>query len=379
MKSYKLIILALGLLCAYSCANKATVDCTIQQAPNSQIIVKQLNINSYEILDTVKTNAAGNFKYSIKIEKGQPEFIYLFYSDKSVAALLLEAGENAVVTADTLGSYTVEGSEGSLKLQEVDRRYSDFIYKMAELVNTSDAEGLPQSARQAIQEEITKLYISHYRECVKYVMSNPYSLTVVPVLFENLSEYTPVFAQKTDAIFFQNAYDSLLTVYPESNYVKALGREAKARTSQLNMDNKLSQAQSVNYIDLTMPDVNGKTVSLSSVETKAVLVHFWTSSNDEQKMFNIDELKPIYDEFASKGFQIYSVCVDSDKAKWAGVVKGQNLPWVNVNDGLGTASDALIYYNVTELPCSYLLLNGAFSSETIKGAGDLKKILRREL
>ena len=379
MKNCKIILAALALLCLSSCAQKASIDCTIDQAPSCQITVKRLNINSYEVLDTLKTDASGRLRYSVKVKEGQPEFIYLFKGETSLSALLLEAGEKAVVSADTLGNYTVSGSEGSLKLQEVDSRYSRFIYKMAELVEASDSEDIPDAARKALQEEMTKLYVSHYRECVKYVMENPKSLTVIPVLFENLSEYTPVFSRPTDAVIFSNAYDSLAAVYPESRYVKALGREAKARTSQLNLNTKLSNAESVNFLDINLPDINGEKKSLSALDKKVILVHFWTSTDDEQKMFNIDVLKPVYDEFKDRGFEIYSVCVDPDKSAWAAVVKAQKLDWINVNDGLGASSNVLAYYNVTELPTSLLIIGGEISTEKISGVDALRKVLRREL
>ena len=42
--------------------------------------------------------------------------------------------------------------------------------------------------------------------------------------------------------------------------------------------------------------------------------------------------------------------MNPDKSAWAQVVKSQELPWVNVNDGLGTASRSLTLYNVHNVP-----------------------------
>lgn len=379
MKNYRFVLVALASLALASCAGKAVIECTITDAPDARIVVKQLKLNSYEVLDTVATNSEGKFKYTVKVAKGQPEFIYIFHSERSIAALLLECGEKAVVTTDTLGAYAVSGSEGSVKLQEVDRRYSEFIYKMADYVKLIDDPALPEGTRSALQEEMTKLYVSHYRECVKYVLGNPYSLTVIPVFFEQLSEASPVFSQYTDAILFKNAYDSLSTVYPESGYVKSLGREAERRAKELELQAKVSNAESVNFLDINIPDINGEKKSLSSLESKVIMLHFWSSADAEQKMFNIDCLKPLYEEFHSRGFEIYSVCVDADKARWAASVKGPGLGWINVNDGLGTSSAVLSMYNVTELPTSILITDGKVSLEQISGVEALRKVLNREL
>ena len=62
------------------------------------------------------------------------------------------------------------------------------------------------------------------------------------------------------------------------------------------------------------------------MDSKVVMIYFWSSSDAAQKMFNQDVMKPVYNEFHSKGFDIYSVAADADKAAWASVVKSQKLP-----------------------------------------------------
>ena len=58
---YLLYAICYGFIAAavVSCAGKASVKCTLADAPESEVIVKLLNINQYEVLDTVKTDAAG--------------------------------------------------------------------------------------------------------------------------------------------------------------------------------------------------------------------------------------------------------------------------------------------------------------------------------
>ena len=84
----------------------------------------------------------------------------------------IKAGDKVKVAVDTLGNGTVEGSEESLKLQEVERNFADF---------------LKTSARAASPAEYTKEYIQYYRNVVKYIVSNPHSLTAIPVLFQNIT------------------------------------------------------------------------------------------------------------------------------------------------------------------------------------------------
>ena len=77
---------------AAACTNIAKIEGVID-APSSEVVVKLLDMNRYSVLDTVATDAEGRFAYKVDIEKGQPEFVYIFHKDTKVASLLLEAGD----------------------------------------------------------------------------------------------------------------------------------------------------------------------------------------------------------------------------------------------------------------------------------------------
>ena len=346
----KILFLALSALALAACGDKAHIRGTLADAPDRKLVVKQLDVNVYRDLDTVKA--------------GQPEFIYLFYGDTRIAALLLEKGERAVVQADTLGHYTVSGSEGSVELAKVEKAQADFL---AELY-----------AHESEPTEMTKIYIRHYRDCVKYVLEHPFSLTTVPVFFERLGE-SSVFSQNTDAILFRHGVDSLRTVYPDSRYVKALDREAARRERIMEFNNQLQNAAEASFPDIVLPDIKGERIALSEVDAKVVLVHFWDASDAAQKMLNIDTLLPVYKDFHARGFEIYSVCVSPDKPEWASTVLAQKLPWINVNDGLGGVSPAVITYGVDEVPNSFLIIDGELNTTPLAGIDGLRKELARRL
>ena len=360
----KLLWAAVAALTLSACADKAFVRGTVADAPDSKIVVKRLDVNTYSNIDTLKTGKDGSFKFDVKVAAGQPEFVYLFHGDKRIAGLLLEKGERAVVTADTLGRYTVEGSEGSVELAKVDKAYADFISALT----ASDAEPL----------EMTKKYLSHYRECVRYVLEHPFSLTTVPVFFEQLGD-SPVFSQETDGILFRQVADSLKTVYPDSRYVKALEREADRRMRIMEVVNQVRNAPEASFPEINLPDTKGVKRALSEVDAKVILVHFWDAAEAAQQMMGVDTLLPLYEQYHPRGFEIYSICVTPDKPEWASSVLAQKLPWINVNDGLGGASPAVITYNITDLPTSFLIVNGEISTTPVKGVDGLRKELAKLL
>ena len=65
----------LAILAAAAC-NNARVSGTIEGAGNMQIEVNLLDINKFQAVDTISTDAAGNFSCKLEVSKGNPEFYY---------------------------------------------------------------------------------------------------------------------------------------------------------------------------------------------------------------------------------------------------------------------------------------------------------------
>ena len=365
--------MAAATVFAAACTDGVKVEGNLADAPSADVVVKLLNINRYEVLDTIKTDASGNFSYKVEVEKGQPEFIYLFHNDVKVASLLVEAGDKVIVNADTLGNYTVEGSEESLKLAQVESDYTAAFVKLNALADALQVAS--EKDAPALKAQLGQEYVNYYRNCVRYVMSNSKSLTCVPVFFQNFGYELPVFGQSTDALHFRNVADSLEAVYPASKYVKALRNEAERRFGYLELEARLSSAQEIGYPEIELPDVNANKVKLSEVDAKVVMLFFWTPSNASQKMFNLDFLKSIYDDYHKYGFEIYQVAIDPDKALWAKVVKEQALPWINVCDGLGAQSPYILTYNLAALPAACIISDGALVDGQIVDEASLRKLL----
>lgn len=380
MRNCRPILAAAALLALAACQKQTRIEGFLADAPEAEVVVKLLDINKYQTLDTLKTAADGAFVYKPVVEKGKPEFLYLFYKDTKIASLLLEQGDRVKVFADTLGRYTVEGSEESLKLRQVEKDYTDFLVRMATLREQYAAvDGTP--AAREVNSEISRTYIDYYRKAVSFLSQNMKSLTAVPVLFQQVDTDFPVFSQTTDAIHFRAVADSLMTRWPESRYVKALDKEATRRMQMMMLQARIDAAGETGYVDIDLPDVTGKRVKLSEIESgaKVVLLYFWAAT-DEQKMFNIDALAPLYRDFHDRGLDIYSVSIDIDKTDWATVVRSQKLPWTQVCDTRGIASPYLGFYGVDALPRIVFLSEGEVDAG-LKGTSekDVRNYLNAKL
>jgi len=367
MKTVRSFAVLAAALTLAACGPKTVIDGTLKDKADTDVIVKLLDVNKYQVLDTVRTDASGVFSYKPEIAEGCPEFIYLFYGDRPVASMLLQQGDHVTVSTDTLGNYTVEGSEESLLLQGVENEYAQFLLDMDRMATAGD------------NQELSRRYVEYYRRCVRYVMEHSKSLTSVPVLFQRVSADMPVFDRPTDGLLFSTVCDSLKTVYPESRFVKALEREAERRTNALKISQKVSETEPVGFFEIDLPTLDGARVKLSEIQSKVVMLYFWATTA-EQKMFNMDALIPIYNEFHGRGFEVYAVSLDPDKTAWASAVRNQNLPWVNVCDTRAADSPYVSLYGLSNLPAAYFLLDGTLDGDAVvTDAASIRKYLQSKL
>ena len=360
MKNCKTILIAAAVLvAASSCSDMVRINGKVDGLPDSKVVIKQLSGNTFNVLDTVKTDASGAYSYKMEVKEGQPEFVYVFNGDTRLASLLLGKGDKVNVTSDTKGNYSVEGSEESAKLKQVEDEFASFMNDFASTVQSGD------------NVAASRKYVEYYRSRVKYVLDNNKSLTAIPVLYQKINEQTG-----DDQIKVVFDHD-VAAVTPGQSAVLYNGEECLGGGI---IEQRLQNAKEAGFPDLNLPGLDGAPKKLSDVDSKVVMVYFWQASEAAQKMFNQDVLLPLYKAYHPKGFEIYSVSLDTDKGVWASAVRNQELPWINVCDGRGAATPAVSLYNITKgLPVAYMIVDGSLKPETLTSEKEVRSFLSANL
>jgi peroxiredoxin len=106
--------------------------------------------------------------------------------------------------------------------------------------------------------------------------------------------------------------------------------------------------------ELSLPDLNGKNVSLSELKGKIVLIDFWASWCGPCR-HNNPRLMKLYNKYHSKGLEIYGVSLDDDVDSWKKAVHHDRLEWIQVIDDKGWESSAATKYGVDMIPSSFLI------------------------
>ncbi|HSZ73140.1 MAG TPA: TlpA disulfide reductase family protein [Cytophagaceae bacterium] len=107
--------------------------------------------------------------------------------------------------------------------------------------------------------------------------------------------------------------------------------------------------------DFTILNQEGKPVKLSALRGSVVLLDFWASWCMPCRMANT-EIVPVYHKYASLGFDIFSISLDSKKEPWINAIRNDKLDWPNHGcDFKGWESAVAKLYAIESLPSSFLI------------------------
>ena len=340
------------LLTACRQAPVARIYATLEGAGDKAVVLQKFNYNRMVTVDTIRTNHDGHFNYRVKMTGNAPYIYYLSLDEKPVASLVLLPSDEVTLTVPAEGPFTVEGSEESVLYQQANTAFSTVAAQMNALAG-SLTDDSTEAEIQAANRAMSQLYVDYKREAIKQIVTHPRSITSAITLFRRFNENFPVFGQESDVVFYQTVLDSLSQVYPKTEYLTAIRDELSARDRNLELSNRFGDLSVISFPDLIIPDVEGKTRTLSDLQGQVIILSFWSVTQDEHKLFNVD-LAELYAKYHAQGLEVYQVSLDADKPSWASVVRSQSLPWISVNDGFGTQSPALAAYNVDHIPTMFV-------------------------
>ena len=287
-------------------------------------------------------------------------FSRLFVAALAGALLVVSCGRKSSSPAGEAFS-----DEDRALMEEVKASHDAFVDSLTALTDILDQNAL---------------YINYNRQCRIFIAKHPDSKALVDVLLQTMPDgETPVFYDLKDAILFNSVYSHLSELYPDSEHVKELGTYAAARMEQMELQFKLDAAEQVGYIDIALKDDNSRIVRLSEVEGRLKMVYFWSLTDSRQMMYSRNVLLPIYEKYHGRGFEIYSVSLDVDRASWAKDVYEQKYPWVQVNDPAGPVSSYVGYYNIQSLPWAVFIKDGEIVPAEVGDQASLEKFVASQL
>lgn len=346
------------MLAACNHAPKFQVKGTIEGAKDSMLYFTHNTLDGVQRLDSVKLKENGTFLFTATAPADAPEF-YALQIGMHVVTFAVDSTETITVSAplSTMErDYTIEGNESSKKIKEINLMQQQVQAWMVAIERDEDM--YPGDKVDSLE-----LLISTYKEQMKqnYIYADPKSAAAYYAVCQSLNDLQGTFqlfnplSDRTDVRCYATVATAWDGAYPDAPRTKQLcnmaikGMENTTSPQQrvLNVDeDKVSET---GIIDITLPDITGKTHSITELKGKVALIDFTMyAAKDSKERMRL--MRSLYEKYHAQGFEIYQISLDEDIHFWK--FSCENLPWVCVHETDGSTTQI---YNVVNLPTFFLV------------------------
>ena len=365
IKSVFLAITVLGM--ASACQNATAADGyeisgQLKNAPAGTVLhLSELTVNQFVEKGQTKTDASG--KFTLKGVAAIPGIFQLKVDEANQVLLLLDNKTHLQLSGDAkslTATYTVKGSKDAEVLRQLTQVMQGTKGQLDGLSQRFNAAG--QAGKTEEMKAIEKEY---------YVIQGGNTVKVKTLIRQNAATVVGGFAvgaflNPEEEFSFS---DSIAAIQRRANPNSPFTKELTARLEPLRATAQGTMAPEINLATPTGPKL-----ALSSLRGKYVLIDFWASWCGPCRQENPNVVKA-YNKFKDKGFTIYSVSLDQDKAKWERAIASDGLTWNHVSDLAGWNSVAGAAYGVKAIPQSFLIdPQGKIIAKNLRGEALVAKL-----
>ncbi|OON69500.1 hypothetical protein B0919_09510 [Hymenobacter sp. CRA2] len=350
------LILVASLLSAAACTDASSSNTTAAGGPGfeitgqlrnaaagTKVYLSELTNNQFVSRDTATTDAQGRFTFRgtaaeaglYQIKLNEPNQVLLALDNQTKLQL---TGDAQKLSAD----YSVKGSKDSEMLQQLTGHMQRANGQMQGIMQRyqTNAQAGRQDSMQRIEAQFYTVQARNTAALKALVRKNPTSV----VSAFALSNPQIINADENFG-FADSVATQLKKAQPNASYTKSL-------VQTLEPLRKTAVGTVAPDIKLATPE--GKTVSLSSLRGKYVLLDFWASWCGPCRQENPNVVRT-YQQYKDKKFTVYGVSLDQDKGKWEKAIQADGLTWTHVSDLKGWQSAAGQAYGVQSIPMNFLL------------------------
>lgn len=362
-RSIPIMIVLIITIAGFACTgNRAEISGHVNGGEGLKLTLERLDVNQTSLVDSLNIGEDGTF--AIKLELEEPELYILKNPKGEIINLLLMPGDKISVESnyESFGhDYMVSGSDESEGIRNLVEHLQSTRKDLDSLQVIAGSIGDPENPQmKLVRSAFSQAIIKQKRYTIKYLVEHMGSPSSVYALYQKYNDGDMVLNLEGDLQYFKAVADSLEVTYPNSSLTKSLRADITQREADFTKAEKLNNLLAMadeeisGMLELSIADRDGKKIELSSLRGKVTLVAFWASGNKES-IKALLQLKPIYNKYHEKGFEVYAISLDNNKVNWMTAIDFNEFDWINVSELSFPESKAALLYNVTSLPTTYLI------------------------
>ena len=363
MKLRGIIWIGIVTVVMLSCANSAKkqnaqISGLVKDGGGTVLYLEKLTQNQAVPVDTTEVMEDGTFAFDHIVNN--ITFYRIKMNDQNFITLIVGPKDKVEIegtAADFGKKYEVKGSEESLVLKKFNDGLLKNFSKRDSLNQVFQANPTDQQLVQLLRSEFAVLEEELKDFVRRSIDENPGSLASLAII-EQLNP-------DEDIESFQKLDKGLQANYGNTMYYSQFHASFEKMSA-------LSPGKEVP--EITLPNPEGEMVSLSSLRGKIVLVDFWASWCKPCRAENPNVVSA-YNKYHDKGFEVFSVSFDKDRASWLRAIEADNLTWTHVSDLKFWNSAVVRLYNISGIPFAVLIdKEGKIMAKNLRGPALHKKL-----
>lgn len=371
------LLLILLLFCACSGnKNNFKVEVTVNGSDGSYLHLARLTLSGSVVVDSTMPHKTGTYILKGYIDK--PDFFIIYKKPGEYINLIINPGDDfRVITAEATfdDQYLIEGSKDSRLIKKMVDQQRKTLEQITEIsIEFENSQGSPDfmSIKSRIDSTYEKILQDHRQFSVQLIEENQESLVSLMALYQQLGKNTSVFNYKSDFHYYALVDSNLSALYPNSEAVIDLNRKVTELRQIIRLEPG-SQAP-----EISMSDVNGNIISLSSVHDKYILLLFWASWSD-QSLKELAKFADLYPKLSQKGLEYFQVSLDRTRDSWLSGIDKTKARGMHVSDLKYWDSQVVEVYRIEKLPVTYLVNKEGLILKKDVSAEEITAIINEEV
>lgn len=353
-------LLLLAISAGASAAYKVKV--VFKEKPKNDTIYLSYSKGDKRILDSAVVSK-GQVVFSPAVDAPQAAYLYV-KGDRGGLPFFLENTTVTVETKDgTFANATTKGGKLQAEYQQWNTTWSGI---------TADAGKIYRALDSATQQGKVKATpeFDKWKDDAFEQLNVRTSAAVAAAVKANPSSPVTAFA-------IQSRYVDYPNIENATKYFDQLSAAGKSTVYGKSIK-KFLDVQKTTGIGATpafsMPDANGKTVSLADFKGQYVLVDFWASWCGPCRAEN-PTVKKAYSLYSDKGFTVLGASLDTKKDLWEKAIEADGLTWAHISDLEGWKSPVVKEFGINGIPFNFLVdKQGKVIAKNLRGEELLKAL-----